>query len=58
MKWINPTEGQWLLEAEDGEVLETISRTWLTYRVASTGKEYTTLEAAKKVAEIKHKEQP
>lgn len=50
-KWVNPSYGVWLLEADDGRVLDTVSRTWLTFTVASTRAEYTSLEAAKKAAE-------
>jgi hypothetical protein len=51
MKWKNWSINGWVLEALDGEVLDEITRHMANelFIVASTGKKYTSLEAAQKV---------
>lgn len=60
MKWKNWDTGHWVLEAEDGEVLDEIRQELLSrlYVVKSTGKQYTSDKAARAAAEKGKKEQP
>jgi len=52
MKWKNWKFNEWVLEAKDGEVLDLIHRDMFgdLFIVRSTGKRYTSLEAAQKAA--------
>lgn len=52
MKWKNWKYNEWVLEAKDGEVLDLIHRDMFgdLFIVRSTGKSYTSLEAAQKAA--------
>ena len=51
MKWQKVSFDYWVLEAEDGEVLDSLTRTYhYHYTVRSTGKTYTTFEAAQEAA--------
>lgn len=52
MKWKNWKFNEWVLEAKDDEVLDTITRDMFSdlYYVVSTKKRYTSLEAAQKAA--------
>lgn len=57
MNWVNVSYRQWVLVANDGEVLETLYGNNLgLYTVQSTGKVYLTLDKAKEAAQ-KAKEQ-
>ena len=52
MKWKHWGQTEWLLEALDGEVMDSITRDTFSdlYVVRSTSKRYTSLEAAQKAA--------
>lgn len=52
MNWKNWGQNEWVLEAKDGEVLDSVTRDMFSdlYVVRSTSKRYTSLEAAKKSA--------
>lgn len=60
MKWTRWDINVWVLEAEDGEVLDQVRKEELggLYYVKSTGKNYTSEKAAKAAAEKGKKEQP
>lgn len=60
MKWKQWNVGQWVLEAEDGEVLDQIHKEELNglYVLRSSGKQYTSEKAAKAAGEKGKKEQP
>lgn len=59
MKWKQWDVGFWVLEAENGEVLDEIKRDELSalYFLKSTGKKYTSEKAAKVAGEKGKKEQ-
>lgn len=50
MKWLNRRAGLWLLEGDDGAVMDELRHSTLddTYKVDTTKVRYTTLEAAQK----------
>lgn len=52
MKWKNWKFNEWVLEAPDGEVMDTITRDMFSelFLVTSIKKRYTSLEAAQKAA--------
>ena len=60
MKWQSWNEHHWVLEAEDGEVLEEVKMDVLSqlFVVKSSGKKYTSAKAAMKAAEKGKKENP
>lgn len=60
MKWRRWNQYHWLLEADDGEVLEEIKMDELSqlYIVKSTGKKYTNEKDAQKAGEKGKKENP
>lgn len=60
MIWKQWNLGHWVLEADDGEVIEEIRQEMLSglFVVKSNGKQYTSEKAAKAAAEKGKKEQP
>lgn len=60
MIWKQWNMGHWVLEADDGEVIEEIKKDELSglYIVKTSGKKYTSEKAAKAAGEKGKKEQP
>lgn len=60
MIWKQWNLSHWVLEADDGEVIEEIKRDELSglFVVKSSGKQYTSEKAAKAAAQKGKKEQP
>jgi hypothetical protein len=60
MKWKQWDVGYWILEAEDGEVIEQIKKDDLSglFVLKSSGKQYTSEKTAKAAGEKGKKEQP
>lgn len=60
MKWRQWNLEHWVLEAQDGEVIEEIKQDPLSglFVVKSSGKQYTSEKAAKQAGEKGKKEQP
>jgi hypothetical protein len=60
MRWLSWNLGHWVLQAEDGEVIDEVKREALSglFVIKSSGKQYTSEKAAKAAAEKGKKEQP